>query len=68
LYKALPVPPEDVALADILGFRDRRRAELLAFRNAMDDLYPTLTAARYTTKVTRDRIRTYEVLAERTCM
>jgi Family of unknown function (DUF6236) len=46
LYKALPVPPEDVALADILEFRDRRRAELLAFRSAMDDLYSRIVNDR----------------------
>ena len=33
LYKALPVPPEDVAPADILEFRDRRREELLALQS-----------------------------------
>jgi hypothetical protein len=33
LYKALPVPPEDVAPADILEFRDRRREELLVLQS-----------------------------------
>ncbi len=39
LYAALPAPADDVALADILEFRERRGAERLALRAALDDLY-----------------------------
>ena len=39
LYKAIPIPDKDVALDDILGFKERRKDELLAFRTLMDELY-----------------------------
>jgi hypothetical protein len=39
LYQALPVPPDDVSLDDVLKFRERRLAERLAFREAMDGPY-----------------------------
>lgn len=46
LYAALPVPSDAVALADILEFRERRRAERLALRAAMDDLYSQIQKDR----------------------
>lgn len=39
LYKALPVPNREIPLADILDFKNRRHAELIALRSAMDKLY-----------------------------
>ena len=53
--------------------RARQRKALLLFGDEASFHYrtpfgPTLTAARYTTKVTREKISTYGVLAERTCM
>ena len=39
LYSALPVPADDVSLADVLEFKHRRSSELLALRSAMDDVY-----------------------------
>lgn len=39
LYKSLPVPSAEVPIEDVLQFKERRNAELLAFRKAMDDLY-----------------------------
>lgn len=38
LYNALPTPSEDVPLSEILEFRRKRRAELLAFRSHMDNM------------------------------
>ena len=38
-YDALPVPGAEVPFEDILEFKDRRRAELLAFRSEMDEIY-----------------------------
>jgi len=39
LYEALPAPPDDVPLADILEFKKRRATELGALRAALDELY-----------------------------
>lgn len=39
LYKSLPVPAGDVALDDILHFKEKRKEEFLRFRGLMDDLY-----------------------------
>lgn len=39
LYSAIPVPSEDVPFQDVLEFKQRRAAELLQFRAAMDALY-----------------------------
>lgn len=39
LNHALPAPPDDTALADLLVFRRKHHAEMLALRGAMDDLY-----------------------------
>src|SRR5579871_365742 len=39
LYSALPVPASSVQFAEILDFKERRRAELMALRTHLDDLY-----------------------------
>lgn len=39
LYGMLPVPVGDTPLVDILEFKERRRAEIEAFRIHMDDIY-----------------------------
>ena len=45
LYNAFPVPSDAVSLDDILFFKERREAELMAFRSAMDLLYLELISA-----------------------
>jgi hypothetical protein len=45
LHHALPVPDKDVPLEDILQFRERRRAELLALRHHLEDIYQRVIAA-----------------------
>lgn len=44
LYKALPIPGEDVAIQDILDFKVRRADELLALRTELDSLYLSLVS------------------------
>lgn len=39
LYNMIPVPKPQVSLDDILEFKEKRKPELLNFRNAMDDIY-----------------------------
>lgn len=39
LHDALPTPPDTVSLADVLEFKTRRAAELLALRGTLDELY-----------------------------
>ena len=39
IYKALPVPSENVSLDDVLEFKKRHNSELLQLRSALDDLY-----------------------------
>lgn len=39
LYKTLPSPGNEVSFDDILTFKEKRRAELVAFRSLMDELY-----------------------------
>lgn len=38
LVKALPTPPDDVSLSDVLEFKNRRGSELLALRVTLDEL------------------------------
>ncbi|WP_339416138.1 DUF6236 family protein [Pseudomonas sp. RL_105y_Pfl1_103] len=38
LYNAIPIPAEDVPLNEVLEFKQRRRPELLAIRNHLDNL------------------------------
>lgn len=45
LYKAIPIPTIDVALEDVLNFKELRKDELLHFRSAMDDLYQKTLAS-----------------------
>ena len=45
LYQALPAPPDDIPFAEILEFKRKRNAELLALRAALDDLYLDVTNA-----------------------
>jgi hypothetical protein len=42
LYRALPVPGDDVSFEDILEFKRRRAAELLELRAELDALYLSL--------------------------
>ncbi|MER9270458.1 DUF6236 family protein [Mesorhizobium sp. M0643] len=45
LYNAIPVPDKDVALADLLAFRDKRRSELLAVRHHIEAVYQKIITA-----------------------
>jgi hypothetical protein len=45
LYQAIPVPNKDVPLQDILEFREKYRAELLALRHHLDAIYQRILAA-----------------------
>lgn len=45
LYSAIPVPAADVPFAEVLEFKYRRGAELLHFREAMDQLFQETIAA-----------------------
>lgn len=42
LYRALPVPSDDVPFEEILEFKRRRHAELIALRSELDALYLSL--------------------------
>ncbi len=42
LYKALPIPGDDVPIQDILDFKARRSDEMLALRSELDSLYLSL--------------------------
>jgi len=46
LTSALPVPSDETSLADVLEFKERRNAELIAFRSAMDELYFSIVNSR----------------------
>jgi Family of unknown function (DUF6236) len=39
LYAALPIPVDETPLVEIMEFRDRRKAELIQLRHAMDKLH-----------------------------
>ena len=39
LYEALPTPPDNVSLSDVLEFKRRRAQELSALRAALDEVY-----------------------------
>lgn len=39
IHRAIPVPNQDVPLQDVLAFRERRRAELLALRHHLESIY-----------------------------
>lgn len=45
LMSALPVPDQDVALDDILSFRERRQAERDALMSHIDDVYQSIISA-----------------------
>ena len=45
LYDAVPVPDKDIPLQDILEFKAKRRAELLALRSHLDEIYQRILAA-----------------------
>ncbi len=45
LYQAIPVPDKDVPFQDILEFRSKRRAELLALRHHLEAIYQGIVAA-----------------------
>ncbi len=45
LHQAIPVPDRDVPLEDILEFREKRRAELLALRHYLEDIYERVISA-----------------------
>lgn len=45
LYNAVPVPDQEVALADILEFREKRRSELLALRHHLEAVYQRVIVA-----------------------
>jgi len=43
LYRAVPVPAEDVPLAEVLEFKERRRDELVAFRSELASFYSDIS-------------------------
>lgn len=45
LYQAIPVPDKEVPLQDILEFREKRHAELLALRHHIEAIYQRVIAA-----------------------
>ena len=45
LYQAIPVPDKDVPLQDILEFREKRSAELLALRYHLEVIYQRIVGA-----------------------
>ena len=45
LYDALPVPSYDTPLSEVLEFKARRTAELLALRSALDELYQGIVSS-----------------------
>lgn len=45
LHRALPVPHKDVALEDLLNFKEKRSAELLALRHHLEAVYQRVIAA-----------------------
>ncbi len=45
LHDSLPVPDQDVPLQDIMEFRTKRRSELLALREALDEAYLRIAAS-----------------------
>ncbi|MEI5680448.1 DUF6236 family protein [Mesorhizobium sp. CCNWLW179-1] len=45
IHQAIPVPNRDVALADILEFRTKRRAELLSLRHHLEEVYQRVISA-----------------------
>jgi hypothetical protein len=45
LYQSVPIPASDVPLADLLEFRQRRRAELMAFRHDIEAIYQRVQRA-----------------------
>ncbi|MGG0789882.1 DUF6236 family protein [Peribacillus simplex] len=45
LFQCLPIPSQEVSLADILLFKEHRRDELLEFRSLLDNLYLEIIAS-----------------------
>lgn len=45
LWNMLPVPKNDVPLADILEFKSKRQDELIALRAHLDDMYQSIISA-----------------------
>lgn len=45
LYGMLPVPTDDTPLVDILEFKMKRKDELVAFRNYLDDIYQKIISS-----------------------
>jgi hypothetical protein len=45
LHQAIPIPDKQVPLQDILEFRTKRRAELLALRHHLEDIYQRVVSA-----------------------
>jgi len=45
LHDCLPVPDQDVPLQDVLDFKAKRRSELLALRDALDEAYLKIAAS-----------------------
>ena len=43
--RVVPTPREDVSLADIVAFKDKRHAELLEYRSSVDELEAALSEA-----------------------
>tara|TARA_A100001391_G_scaffold28350_1_gene15357 strand:- start:21 stop:911 length:891 start_codon:yes stop_codon:yes gene_type:complete len=45
LFNSIPVPDKDVPLQDVLEFKERRRAELIALRHHIARLYQTILSS-----------------------
>lgn len=45
LYDTVPVPAGDVALEDVLAFKDKRRPELLSLRHHLETIYQRVLSA-----------------------
>ena len=51
LHNLLPVPRETVPIADILAFKQKREAELVALRAELDDLCDRIATAQQQTRI-----------------
>lgn len=60
LWNALPVPQADVPLNDILEFKAKRSAELLALRVYLDEMYQSIISAADVPRATNTQITKLE--------
>lgn len=59
LYKTLPSPSDDVSFECILDFKEKRKSELQAFRNLLDEMYLEIISSA---DIPRSKTKTIERL------